>query len=304
MSFPTIDLLLSMQSLRSKIVKWRVLAILFFFLLIIFIFNNNIKSVNPAASNHWIARVTIDGVITEAEYRNSLLKDLRNNKHCAAVVINVNSPGGSVVGSEILYNDISYINETKPVVVLMGTIAASGGYLLSLAADRIFAHEGTLTGSIGVVINSLEFTGLFEKLGINPLVIKKPYLKAVPSPFEKFSEDGRKAIDGVISDIYQYFFSLVEKNRNISRDKLLKIADGRVYTARQALNFNLIDQIGNEQDVLSWLKEEKSINYPVRNFEIKSKSFFSHNILPKKITALFNKGSSSLELGLQALYVQ
>lgn len=298
MSFPDVDLLIALRSLKSKVTTWRILTISLLFLLIVLFIK---KDTITKHSGNWIARVKIEGIITENDYRNSLMRTLRDNKNCSAVIIHVNSPGGSVVGSEIVYNDIKYIAKNKPVIISMGTIAASGGYLLSLASNRIFAYEGTLTGSIGVILNSMEFTNLFDKIGIKPLVVKKPELKAVPSPFEKITPKGLSSLEDVISDTYNYFLSLIEENRHIPRQQLLQIADGRVYTARQALELNLIDQIGDEHDILEWLKKNHQIDQPVQDFSIKNKSLLSSIAINKKVSTFIKKYKDRY-VGLQAIY--
>lgn len=297
MSAPNVDLLLGIHALRSKAAKWRVLAVSLFFLLIAFFTLSEYgpKSVKKGSA---IARVTINGIITENDYRDSLLRTLRNNKNYSAVIVYVNSPGGSVVGSEILYSDIKYIAEKKPVVALMGSIAASGGYLVSLASERIFAHEGTLTGSIGAIAQSVEFTDLLSKLGITPIVIKKPALKSMMSPMEKMTKKNEGVVEGLLTDTYNFFLELIEHNRKITREELLSIADGRVYTARQALQYNLIDQIGNEDDVLQWLKSNKAIHDDVvKDFDIRNhKTLLSSAPFMKNLSHFFNNKHFGLQM--------
>lgn len=301
MSFSDVDLLVSVRYLKSKIAKWKMFAIIMLCSLIAMIFGRQIN-ISNASKGSKIARISINGIITEEGYKKSRIKYLADNDNYAAVIINVNSPGGSMVGSEIIYNDIKYISQKKPVVISMGSTATSGAYFISLAADRIFAYEGTITGSIGAIIQSLEFTEMLEKIGIKPIIIRKPHLKASMSMYEKMTEESKLAIDGVISDVYKYFASVVSERRGIQKEKLSQISDGRVYTARQALKMNLIDQIGGEKDILKWLKEEKSIDLPVQDLDINSKSIIELIPLPKKISSMINKSQNNNSISIQMLY--
>ena len=224
-----------------------------------------------------IARLNIEGIILEDRWRDALIDDLKDNAQVQAVVVYINSPGGGVVGGENLYRNLLSLAEEKPVVAVMGSVAASAGYMTAISAERIFAREGTITGSIGVLFESTEITGLLEKIGVKAELVKSAPLKAQPNPLESFSADGRAAIKAVVMDMYDMFVEMVVDRRNLSRAEVLLLADGRIYTGRQAVKNGLVDAIGGEKEAIVWLETEKGLaadlpvveakpDYPKTNF--------------------------------------
>lgn len=165
----------------------------------------------------------------------------------------------------------------------MGSIAASGGYMSAIAADYIIAHQGTITGSIGVIMQSFEVSELAKKIGIGVLTLRSGKYKAAPSTFEKSSEDVNKVLQNMIMDHYEVFVDMVQARRNINREELLKLADGRIYTGRQAVNNKLIDIIGDESTALNWLKEEKKLDnsIQVRNVSLRDDDNIFRKYFPK-----------------------
>lgn len=229
-----------------------------------------------------IASIKIDGAIYHDEYRSKVLQDLANDNSVVAVIVNVNSLGGEIVGSEILYNQLKAINEKKPIAVLMYSSAASGAYMASLASDYIVAHNGTLTGSIGVLMESPEFTDLASKIGVKFNTYKSSPLKGSPSPFEKSNQQVERVIKESIEDSYRFFVQLVEQRRGklLDRKNISEIYDGRVFTGRQAERVGLIDKVGDINDILSYFSSKK-INVkktPIREVEIvkKDKKFLEN----------------------------
>ena len=174
--------------------------------------------------------------------------------------MHLNTPGGTVVGGESLYNSIKNIRAKKPVVAVMGDMATSAGYMIALGTDRIYAHNGTLTGSIGVLLQSVEITELAKKIGVTMDTVKSAPLKGSPSPFEKMSPAVRTSMQNVINSFYIIFIDMVVRERKLSRAAVFELADGRVYTGVQALNLKLIDAIGDEQEALAWLKQNRKID--------------------------------------------
>ncbi|MGL4226232.1 MAG: signal peptide peptidase SppA, partial [Rickettsia sp.] len=217
------------------------------------------------------------------------------------LIVNVNSPGGTVVGSEKIYNMLRKISEKKPVVIVMGTMAASGGYLISLGGDYIVSHNGTITGSIGVILQTAEVTELAQKLGIKFNNFKSGELKAVPNPTEKLTEEVRVAIMENIEDTYNFFLELVSERRNLPIEAVKKLADGRVYSGRQALKLKLVDAIGSEDTALKWLQEVKKVNLTVKDYQLKPKPKLRDIILEDfdSITPSFFKNSFN---GIKAIF--
>lgn len=206
-----------------------------------------------------IARVNIEGIILEDRWRDVLLKELKDDEDVQAVIVYVNSPGGAVVGGEDLYRNLRAISDVKPVVAVLGSLAASAGYMTAIAGDRIFAREGTVTGSIGVLFEATEITGLMEKLGVKSELVKSAPLKAQPNPIEPFSIAGRAAIKSVVMDMYDMFVDMVTDRRPLDRTQVLALADGRIFTGRQAVKNGLVDAIGGEDQAVAWLESKRDI---------------------------------------------
>ncbi|WP_135074999.1 signal peptide peptidase SppA [Terasakiella sp. SH-1] len=206
-----------------------------------------------------IARLWVEGIIRDDVARDEMIAELKRDPKVKAVIVRINSPGGSVVGGEALYRNLRDLANEKPVVAVMGEVAASAGYMTALAADYIVAREGTITGSIGVLMQSANVKGLMEKIGVKPVIIKSAPLKAAPNPMEDLTPQSRKATEAVILDMFDMFQSMVMERRNLSKAEVSRLADGRIYTGRQAKNARLIDETGSEAAALAWLKREKKV---------------------------------------------
>lgn len=206
-----------------------------------------------------IARLSVTGVILEDRYRDELIQELKDDDQVKAIVVSINSPGGTVVGGENLYLGLQDAAKEKPVVAVMGSTATSAAYMTAIGADRIFARRGTLTGSIGVIMQTADMTGLMEKIGVKPETIKSGKLKAQPNPMETLSDEARNYMQGVVMDMYDLFVSMVAERRGMEVDAVKKLADGRVYTGQKALDAGLIDAIGGEAQAIAWLETEKQI---------------------------------------------
>ena len=183
------------------------------------------------------------------------------------MIVRINSPGGTTAGSEQIYHGLRRVAAQKPVVAVIGTIGTSGGYIVAIGADHIIARETTLTGSIGVLFQTAEFTGLMEKLGIKPFTLKSTPLKGLPSPIEPISNEARYALTILLEDSFDWFSSLVQQRRKLDETMLKAATDGRVFSGRQAVKLNLVDAIGGENAARKWLKEHHEISYdlPTRN---------------------------------------
>jgi len=211
-------------------------------------------------SGKYIARVHIGGIIVEDRYRDELIQDLKDDDKVKAVIVTINSPGGTVVGGENLYLGLRTLSEEKPVVAVMGSTATSAAYMTAIAADRIFARQGTITGSIGVIMQTADVTGLMDKIGVKPETIKSGKLKAQPNPMEPMSGEAREHLKAVVMDMYDLFLSMVAKRRGLGTLAIKKLADGRVFIGKKALEVGLIDAIGGETEAIAWLESEKELD--------------------------------------------
>jgi protease-4 len=299
----TPDYLIERRQIKSRLLIWKFAAIILIAIVLLLVGKNfALKDVLPINSNEdYIASVLIDEIILEDEKRDKKLKKIIDDSHIKALIVNVNSPGGTVVGSEKIYNILRKISEKKPVVIVMGTMAASGGYLISLGGDYIVSHNGTITGSIGVILQTAEVTELAQKLGIKFNNFKSGELKAVPNPTEKLTEEVRVAIMENIEDTYNFFLELVSERRNLPIEEVKKLADGRLYSGRQALKLKLVDAIGSEDTALKWLQEVKKVNLTVKDYQLKPKPKLMDIILEDfdSITPSFFKNSFN---GIKAIF--
>lgn len=248
------DNLMYRLTLKKQLLRWRVGAVVLLVLLLVVLFQ---RSSDIGVGGNFIARIVVEDLIVDDAYRIKVLRDLRDNSHAKAVMVYVNSPGGTVVGGEGLYRVLRSIAEVKPVVAVLGSVAASGGYMTAIGADYIFSHSGTVTGSIGVMLQSVEVTDLAEKVGVSFKTFRSAPLKGVPSPFEPLTPEVEQVVNAGIQDAYNLFVDMVAARRTaLSREEVLALADGRVYTGRQALEHKLIDAIGDEEDAVDWLREK------------------------------------------------
>lgn len=259
------DYLIERKRNKEQIAKWRLIAFAMIILLSVAIgkrlfSQGDMAKVPFQGKGAYIASVKIHDIILDDLERIRKISALEKDKSVKAVIVHMNSQGGSVVGSEMLYNSFLKLSKTKPVVVVMESVAASGGYMAALAGDYIIAHNGTITGSIGVIMQSTEVTELAEKLGVKFESFKSNALKATPNPMEKLTPEARQATMDTIYNVYDYFVELVAKRRKLDLSYVKKLADGRIYSGRQALELKLIDAIGDEDTAVEWLQKNKDID--------------------------------------------
>jgi protease IV len=219
-----------------------------------------------------IARIHIDGLIRSDSDRVEALERLEKSQ-APAVIVHINSPGGTTAGSEQLYDALVRLKAKKPMVVVVEGLAASGGYIAALASDHIVAQQSSLVGSIGVLFQFPNFTGLLKTVGVQVEEVKSSPLKAAPNGFEPTSPEARAALDALVKDSYAWFRGLVKERRGMDDGLLDKVADGRVFTGHQAVDLKLIDQLGDEKTAVAWLVAEKKIksDLPVRDFKLAPK---------------------------------
>ena len=239
-----------------------------------------------------VARIDIDGIIVENDERDRALADVADNTAVKALLVRIDSPGGTVVGGETLYHRLRLVAEHKPVVVVMGELATSAAYMTAIGSDWIVAREGTLTGSIGVILQSADVTGLLNKIGVKPETVKSSPLKAQPNPLEPFTPDARVATERVVLDVYNMFVEMVAERRKLTPEQLANVADGSVFTGRQAQGNGLIDALGGEDSARSWLESSRGVaaSLPVRDVEVNGAEQQIIDMLSSKVKkALFSE---------------
>ena len=264
------DVIVDRRRIRRKLTFWRVLAVIIAIGAIAVIGT----LVSPGARGTFttagsIARVNIEGLIRSDQERVEALERLEKS-HAAAVVVHINSPGGTTAGSEQLYDSLVRLKAKKPLVVVVEGLAASGGYITAIAADHIVAQQSSLVGSIGVLFQFPNFTDLLKTVGVKVEEVKSSPLKAAPNGFEPTSPEARDALDALVKDSYAWFKGLVKSRRGMDDAQLARVSDGRVFTGRQAVELKLIDQLGDEKTAITWLEAEKGVkkDLPVVDYKL------------------------------------
>jgi len=197
-----------------------------------------------------VAVVQVTGMIVDAESTIEELKDYSKDASVKAIVLRINSPGGAVAPAQEIYNEILKVKEKKKVIASMGAVAASGGYYIAAPADRIVANAGTLTGSIGVIMELPNVSGLMEKIGIQTQVIKSGRHKDLASVFKSLTPQEREILQAVLDDVHDQFIEAVSEARNMKFEDIKKLADGRIFTGKKALELGLIDELGSMEDAI------------------------------------------------------
>lgn len=246
---------------------WRVVAIIVAVALVA----TAIGRFSGKGSKSYIARLDVEKIIVNDTDRLKAVNAIADDSNIKALLVSINSPGGTVVGGEALYNALVRAGKKVPVVAVMGDLATSAGYMIAIASDHIVAHEGTITGSIGVLFQTSEITDLLGKLGVSVEAIKSGPLKAEPSFFTKMTPEVRQATQVLVDDMFDMFVHMVAAKRKMPLDKVRTLADGRVFTGRMALKEGLIDAIGGEREAIQWLADNRGLdkNLPVRKLTIK-----------------------------------
>lgn len=200
-----------------------------------------------------IAIINIKGVIVDSKSTVREIRKYADNPSVKAVIVRIDSPGGGVVASQEIYEELKWLKEKKQkkVVVSMGTVAASGGYYVACASDWIVANPGTLTGSIGVIMEFANLEGLFKKIGVEGVVIKSGKHKDIGSPFRSITKDEKELLQAIIDDVYAQFISAVVDGRKMKPEAVKELADGRIFTGRQAKELKLVDELGTMQDAIN-----------------------------------------------------
>jgi protease-4 len=194
--------------------------------------------------------VTIEGVITDPSDINRQINELGERDDVKAVVLRINSPGGAVGPSQEIYSEVKKLKDVKSVVVSMGTVAASGGYYIASASDRIVANPGTITGSIGVIVEFVNVEELLSKIGLKGYVIKSGQYKDLGSPLRTMKDEENKLIKKLVEDVHGQFVEAVAEGRGMKLEDVARVADGRIFSGAQAKDLGLVDQLGNMADAI------------------------------------------------------
>jgi protease IV len=264
------DLIVDRRRIRRKLTFWRVLAAVIAIAAITVIgMMLSPRGRGAFSSAGSIARVSIEGLIRSDQERVEALERLEKSQ-AAAVVVHINSPGGTTAGSEQLYDSLMRLKAKKPLVVVVEGLAASGGYITAIAADHIVAQQSSLVGSIGVLFQYPNFSELLKTVGVQVEEVKSSPLKAAPNGFEPTSPEAREALNALVKDSYAWFKGLVKERRGMDDAQLEKVSDGRVFTGRQAVELKLIDELGDEKTAIAWLVAQKNVqkDLPVRDYTL------------------------------------
>jgi len=267
------DTIVDRRRMRRKLTFWRVIAVLLAIAAVLAVAAVSSSGGKLAeASGAYIARVKISGLIRGDEDRVESLDRLAKSR-VRAVIVHVDSPGGTTAGAEQLHDALRRVAAQKPTVVVVDGLAASGGYIAAMASDHIISQGSSLVGSIGVLFQYPNVGDLLKTIGVKVEEIKSSPLKAAPNGYEPTSPEARAALDAIVKDSYAWFRGMVQDRRHLDDALLDRVSDGRIFTGRQAVDLKLVDELGNEQTALAWLAKEKGIDakLPVRDWQLKSR---------------------------------
>ncbi len=263
------DAIVDRRRMRRKLTFWRVSALLIALVALVGLAVALVPGSRLIAPGNYIARITVQGLIRGNQDRVEALERLSRSR-ARAVILHIDSPGGTTAGSEQLYDALRALQAKKPMVVVVDGLAASGAYIAALSCDHIIAHDTSLVGSIGVLFQYPNFTQVLKTIGIQMEEIKSSPLKAAPNGFEPTSPEARAAIAAIVTDSYAWFKDLVKNRRRMTDTQLAAVVDGRVFTGRQGVGLKLVDSLGNEKTALAWLEKKKRIpaSTPVRDYSL------------------------------------
>ncbi|ADP70187.1 signal peptide peptidase SppA, 36K type [Rhodomicrobium vannielii ATCC 17100] len=256
------DILIDRRRLKRRLTVWRVLAIVAFVAALAFAgarSGGDDGASGFGIGRDHIARVTISGFIGDSKSRHDMLEKLRKDDNVKAVIVAVDSPGGTTTGGEALYEDLRELANAKPVAAVFGTMATSAAYLGGIATDYIVARGNTITGSVGVIFQWADVSELLSKVGVKVDEVRSGALKAKPSPFTPVDDAARALTEQLVKDSQGWFVGLVAERRKAAVSSLEDIKTGRIYTGRQAAQVGLIDAIGDEQVAIKWFTDARKV---------------------------------------------
>lgn len=260
------------RRLKRRVTIWRIAAVALGVLFLGTLLLRDQEMTGSAGILPHVARVTVDGVITDDRKMQELLERVAKADQVKAVILDINSPGGTTTGGEAMYDAVRRLAEKKPVVAVCGTLATSAAYIVAIATDRIFVYGNTITGSVGVIFQWAEVTELLHTLGIKVEEVKSGPLKAVPSPFEPMDQRGRELTEEMVQEAKTWFVDLVAERRKIQPNSVPGLTEGRIYSGRQAVELKLADQIGDEETAMNWLRTERDVPVGLKVVDWKPKA--------------------------------
>ncbi len=252
----TTETRLALSKLRRQLTFWRVLAVV-----AVVALAWALLARDAGVRNEYVARLRLDGFIAGDQRQLDLIDSLRRDKRVKAVIVRINSPGGSTAGSEATFRALRRLAEKKPLVTVMDSVATSGGYMVALAGERMFASGNSITGSIGVIVQWPELHDLLGKIGVRVQTVRSGPLKALPNGYEPTPEEARRMIDRLVRESYDWFVQVVASRRRLDEATVRRLADGRIYSGRQALKAGLIDELGDEWAARKWLEGKHGIAF-------------------------------------------
>ncbi|CDZ26387.1 signal peptide peptidase SppA [Neorhizobium galegae] len=273
------------RSLRRKLSFWRVVALVFL-VGIGFALYRAVAGEGAGSAVPHVARIEISGMITDDKDLLERLDKIAESSQAKALIVSISSPGGTTYGGERIFKAIRKVSEKKPVVSDIRTLAASAGYMVATAGDQIVAGESSITGSIGVIFQYPQIDEVMKKIGVSLQEIKSAPLKAEPSPFHPASEEAKTMIRNMVMDSYAWFVDLVADRRMLSRDEVLKLADGSIFTGRQALSAKLVDKLGGEEDIRAYF-ESRGVSKDLPVVDWKQRNSSSSFWLASVVSELF-----------------
>ena len=266
----------------GKVISW-IIGGGFLFFLLIFLVSLYIAREGPGAGK--IGLINIEGVILDSKETLAQLDRYQKNQTIKALVIRINSPGGGVAAAQEIFEELQKTKSQhrKPIVASMGSLAASGGYYVACASDRIFANPGSITGSIGVIVQLANISGLLEKVGVKSVTIKSGEHNDMGSMTKDLSPEDQKIFQGVLDDMHDQFIDVVAKSRRMNKEKVREISDGRIFTGRQAISLGLIDELGDLSDAVNCAAQMAGIKGKPRIVEERKRVFSLLELLGSKI---------------------
>jgi len=270
---PHADYLIDRRRLRRKVTFWRAFATTLALVLIFAVWARMTGDSAPGPGVDHVARIKISGLITADDKTMEMIERLGRSR-ARAIVLNIDSPGGTTAGAERLFDELRRLNEKIPVAAVVGTVGASGAYIAALSSDHIVARGNSLVGSIGVLVQVPNVARLLDSIGVKVDAVRSSPLKASPSGLEPTPPEALAALAAVVDDSHEWFRKLVQDRRGLSASELDSVADGRIFTGRQSLELKLIDAIGGEREAIAWLEREKNVaaDLPVRDWRPESRS--------------------------------
>ncbi len=255
------DTMIVRRKMRRRVTFWRAICIaLAVVTAMALAYGSNGSGFNLGKRGDHVARIRVEGMITGRTETLEMLRKIEKAKQVKALLVHIDSPGGTTAGSEAIYERLRIIAKDRPVVAVMNTVAASGGYITAIAADHIVARGNTITGSVGVIFQWAQVEKLLSNIGIAMKERKSGDQKAEPNIFSEPSAETLAVTDAMIRDSFVWFTDLVKERRKLSTTQMTLISDGRVFTGRQALTARLVDKLGGENEAIDWLATEHELS--------------------------------------------